>query len=128
MTPADFLKFQANEGHTSNTCLLLPSTQSWMKESTPILFQMKSIVKNIKINQCRKGEWLRLIKNDIKYLGIGLSFDKIKSYSKNSFSNFLKNHICNEAFKNLLNEKERQSKLSQCSFKSFRLANYLGAG
>ena len=47
LAPADLLKFQANEGHTTNTCLLLPSTQNWMKESTPILFQMKSIVKDI---------------------------------------------------------------------------------
>ena len=41
----DLLKLQDNKGHTSQNCQLLPWTRSLMKESTPLLFRIKSIVK-----------------------------------------------------------------------------------
>ena len=78
-------------------------------------------------NQPVKGDWITTVREDIKELDINLTFEQIKSFSKEAFKEKVKNHVKSSALKFLQNLQQTHSKSKPCVYTKLELQDYLKA-
>ena len=73
-----------------------------------------------------KNDWVLTVKDDLRQLGLEyLSLNQIKNLKKEAFKGLVKLKCRDLAFKYLLEEKNRKSKLSNLHCKNFKIQEYL---
>ena len=75
-----------------------------------------------------KGDFIKLIEDDLNYLNEVYDENKFKSMSKNMFKKYIKNKIRDAAFKYLKNEQEQKSKVKNIKYTKFKIQKYLKSG
>lgn len=71
------------------------------------------------------GDWINLVKQDLKDLEVNLNFDEIKRISKQEFKDKIKQKMFEKAFEYLILIKEKQSKLKDITYNKFETQHYL---
>ena len=72
-----------------------------------------------------KNDWVNTISNDKKEMGINLTDEQIKSYSKKKFKKFVKQKIDIECMQYLNNIKMRHKKVKNLNYNKFKIQEYL---
>ena len=76
-----------------------------------------------------KNDWSEQVKEDLKLTELDhLSFDNIKAIKRDNFKTMVKDKIRKLAFKELLQEKEKLSKMKNLQYDELKLQKYLGSG
>ena len=73
------------------------------------------------------GDFVELVKTDKELIGLNMTENEIMKMSKTKFKKFVKEKISDAAFKNLLELKQKHSKLSKISYKKFEISKYLSS-
>ena len=71
------------------------------------------------------GDWINLVKQDLKDFEVNLTFDEIKRISKQEFKDKIKQKMSEKAFEYLILIKEKQSKLKDIVYNKFETQHYL---
>ena len=71
-----------------------------------------------------KDDWTDMVKQDMKDLKIGLSFDEIRQKTEWSFKNLLKIKTKEYALQYLLKMKQKHSKMTNLEYKELTIQNY----
>ena len=80
------------------------------------------------VRKTSRGDFVKLVNEDLKDLKIDLSFNEISLLSKRKFKTLVKN-ACKEAcFQKLLREKQKLSKGKEIHYAKFETQQYLKAG
>ena len=88
----------------------------------------ESLLSNFFLAQCEdpiKGDWVSQVKEDMKVLNIELTFESIKTYSKDSFKLLVKNQIRKAAFAGLKEIQESHSKSKKIDYSELKMQEYL---
>ena len=72
-----------------------------------------------------KGDWFQLLLKDFEFVGEELNKENIKSMSKSDYKKKVKKLVEVAAFKFLLKEKAKHSKLEDVKYNKFKIQNYL---
>ena len=93
----------------------------------PLSKRRKSYEKNFnaQLKNSSKRDWTEQVKRDLKELNIHMSFEEIKSMSKNSFKKYVKNKIEIEALKYLKSKIKSIGK--ELKYKNIEMSEYLKA-
>ena len=75
-----------------------------------------------------KGDFVNYIKEDLKEIGIQLSFEEIGSMSKSKWKVLVKNKIKEACFISLSKQKEKLSKGKECKYDKLELQSYFKSG
>ena len=89
-----------------------------------------SLLSNVFRAQCDnpvKGDWVNTIRKDLEELEINLSFEEIKTNTKEQFKRIVKEHVNEKAFEYLKNLQQTHSKAKPIQYEKFSLQNYLKA-
>ena len=76
-------------------------------------------------NNPTKGDWTEYVKQDLEDFHIDISFESIQNKSKNSFKKLIKARAEEYALSRLISVKNTHSKLSNLSYNSLIMQNYL---
>ena len=74
-----------------------------------------------------KGDWCKLVNSDLKEINLRLSLEEIKELSLESFRTEVKKAVQKEAFKWLIDEKNKKSKVNDLKYEKLEIQNYLGS-
>ena len=81
------------------------------------------------VNQPVKGDWCLVVREDIETIGMGhMSYKDIKSMTKEALCAVVNIKVREAAFRSLLMEKEKCSKLKLLTYPCLRLQPYLSPG
>ena len=72
-----------------------------------------------------KGDFVKLIEDDLNLINEVYNENKFKSMNKNMFKKYIKNKIRDAAFKYLKNEQEQKSKVKNIKYTKFKIQKYL---
>ena len=72
-----------------------------------------------------KGDFVTLVENDKKLLKISLSDQEISEISKSKYKQIVKKAISEEAFKDLMRQKENHSKMTELQYSELAMQSYL---
>ena len=72
-----------------------------------------------------KGDFVTLVENDQKLLKINLSDQEISEISKPKYKKIVKKAITEEAFKDLMRQKEKHSKMTELQYSELAMQSYL---
>ena len=75
-------------------------------------------------NDSYRGDWSRMVREDLENLEIDLTTDQIKCASKEELKRFLNKQIEEQAFKYLINQKNKYSKMSSLKYDKLELQNF----
>ena len=87
-----------------------------------------SLLSNFFLPQCEdptKGDWVSQVKEDMKVLDMDMTFDNIKTFSKDAFKQLVKKHIRKAAFAGLKEIQETHSKSKKMSYNELKMQEYL---
>ena len=87
-----------------------------------------SLIHEVFTAQCNnpvKGDWILTVKENIDELQIQMTFLEIKSMSKDTFKNLVKDNVKTAAFNYLTKVQETHSKSKSIKYKQFELQAYL---
>ena len=73
------------------------------------------------------GDWVSSVKQDLVELDIDMTFDQIRSYSKDAFKIIVKKHVKAAAFKMLISLQQTHSKAQITKYSELDLQTYLGS-
>ena len=80
------------------------------------------------VSQPVKGDWVIVVKEDMEYIGLGhLTFDDVARLSKESLRTIVKTKASDTAWKELMDQKRKSSKLASLKYESFSMQRYLSA-
>ena len=79
------------------------------------------------IQKSMKFDWINLVNQDLVELEISLNYEQIKQMMKNEFKILVKDKAEAAAFKYLMNEKQKLSKMSNLSYTKLELGKHLRA-
>ena len=88
----------------------------------------ESLLSNFFLAQCEdptKGDWVSQVKEDMKVLNIELTFESIKTYSKDAFKLLVKNQIRKAALAGLKEIQETHSKSKKMDYSELKMQEYL---
>ena len=88
---------------------------------------MKTVLEEM-INKPYKGDWILVVKEDLKELQINLSFEEIASISKKRFKEIVRNACKQACFLSLLSDKNKLSKGKEIEYSEFKTQKYLLPG
>ena len=71
-----------------------------------------------------KDDWTDMVKQDLKDLKIGLSFDEMREKTEWSFKNLIKIKTKEYTLEYLLNIKQKHSKMANLEYKELKIQNY----
>ena len=74
------------------------------------------------VTRAYPGDWVKLVRNDIEYLNIDLSFEEIKEKSKKDMEKFIDDKIEKKALEYLNCLKDTHSKMSILKFEKLEMA------
>ena len=75
-----------------------------------------------------KGDWVLVVKEDMEYIGLGhLTFENIAGLSKGTLRTMVKAKARDTAWRELMAQKEKSSKLAPLKYASFSMQPYLTA-
>ena len=75
-----------------------------------------------------KGDWCIIVKEDIESIGLGhLTYDNISTMKEDRLRTLVKDKIRKVAYKKLLEDKEKRSKMKQLNYTSLSLQSYLSS-
>ena len=72
-----------------------------------------------------KGDWVLEVKEDMLQFGISMSLEEILKTSKSKFKNLVKIRATECALENLLDEKEKHSKMKDLFYSELKMQSYL---
>ena len=72
-----------------------------------------------------KGDWIRLIKQDFAFMGIEMNEDEIRKTSKEIYRKKIKTLVKKAAFQELLEEKNKLSKIRDIDYDFYEIQPYL---
>ena len=87
-----------------------------------------SLLSNFFRAQCEdptKGDWVSLVKEDMKSLNFEMTFDIIKTFSKDAFKETVKKHVKTAALKGLQEIQESHSKSKKLNYNELKMQEYL---
>ena len=76
-------------------------------------------------NNESSGDWTGLVKDDLKRFNINLSITSLQSMSKATFKAMVKREAKRVAFEELLEKKNKHSKMKNLEYKELKIQNYL---
>ena len=76
-------------------------------------------------NNESSGDWTGLVKDDLKRFNINLSITSLQSMSKATFKAMVKREAKRVAFEELLEKKNKHSKIKNLEYKELKMQNYL---
>ena len=72
-----------------------------------------------------RGDWVSLVKQDIKDLELDMTLDQIKACSKETFKDIVKKHVTTAAFKYLISLQKTHSKANMMQYRELNFQQYL---
>ena len=72
-----------------------------------------------------KGDWFDLLVKDFKFIGVEMDENHIKQMTKEEYKKEIKEQISKAAFKDLLQLKQKHSKLNEVTYFTFSMQPYL---
>ena len=88
----------------------------------------ENLAKQVLLQQIKcenKTDWLQIVKKDLKYFNIKMSFEQISQMSKVKFKQYVKSSGRKAYFLNLMKNKQFLSKGSEIMYNEFKLQTYL---